>query len=948
MKINPLFDAISETDEKYIKESEQKFASQNRKENVFRVLKPVAAAASVVLICAFAVFMWIIAEKHRDPVASTDTTPGTAAVTAPETDVPVTDEQTATDTVTDVMTEMTTDLPEEDFETEVKKMLSDYKSKESKSFLFKSENVSPAFDIAAKVYSDQSANEILRDNAAHFIYDVMREDRTGDLLFYNGEYHWGLSSGDVGRPYILLLDHYLDAAKKAAEGLSAECVKTRAYRTYSLLCASGYEFYKPGDTESRIVDIYERALTLYNAVWGGKPIIDGNTVKITKPYPPELEAAVKEYWGDTDRAFYTSETLDEETFRTLCNGVYVSTASDMLIMQGKYFTVINGRVYMTAADENDNEAEPYFFTGLKYFKYYDSTKSASAYAFRTDKNGVEASDRLRFYDMTASSEVMPGCDLTYGLVCKRGDSAIDYLIDLVAKTGVSAITDRDGLVKNAAYRMMENEMFAYIAENYPKETSEARRAAMSSIILQKAEEETYEIFLYSGTGEEEIMAYHKRGYEINKMSQSELAEWLKEYTEAASSAAKKLYEEDVKEHYPATYLLLQSSGFRDYRSGPYSVEYQSQKLIKKLAQLFEAVYYGAGLTDETSLRYGITKEGDVEEKIIGWPDEIKGLIEKYSDDPKSGSSAAFIWTQRQGLKTVGEWYTYFSDVLPEKDVRAFIGDGNALFMIDDDGTVYTHSYYPEWGIAVYERTARIVEEKDGYTVIGFLVDCPGHMEDEVREFTVNVKVGKNGLYIDGGSFIDVFMKKNITRYDAASALSDILRMHALIYSGDIDAAVYRSANLVDLAKEGPFRFDGKEDLPDYLSDHAPDVYPVYGFSLYSSIHFEDFVSDAIFNKMTEDSGCFKRIDMTYCFITPSLVKVTNTAKACENGDYSIHNIEKALKNVSVKGDKMTVSLDFVRTENGKSASKTYTFEFEYKDGKAVLTGGTFVTECLKK
>lgn len=44
----------------------------------------------------------------------------------------------------------------------------------------------------------------------------------------------------------------------------------------------------------------------------------------------------------------------------------------------------------------------------------------------------------------------------------------------------------------------------------------------------------------------------------------------------------------------------------------------------------------------------------------------------------------------------------------------------------------------------------------------------------------------------------------------------------------------------------------------------------------------------------------------------------------------------------------TVPLDFVRTENGKSTNKTYAFEFEYTDGRAVLTGGTFDTEVPMK
>ena len=947
MKINPLFEAISETDEKFVIESEKKFAAQKRKETFAKILRPVAATASIVLIFGFALFMWMVAQKYKDPVKPADS--GTASETN-VTGEPETGEQTTATDETETPTEAVTEKPDETFEAAAVKMLSDYYSDDAVSFLFDPYNVSPVFDIAAKLAFDESAADELRDNAAHFIYDVMREDRAGDLLFYNGEYHWGLSTGDAGKPYILLLDHYLDAAKKAAEGLSADCVQTRAYRTYSLLCASGYEFYTPGNTESRIVDIYERALTLYNAVWGGKPITDGNTVKITKPYPAELKAAINEYWGDTDRAFYTSETLTEKSIKTLSDNVFDFDVTNLLIRPTKYFIIVDGTVYMTPANESDSDAKSYFFSSFVKYQYYDATKSEYLYVCRKDGSGMEYSDRLSI--KSASGKRIAGGELADEIITERGDAAIERMFYLISNSSDTSFKSKNVICKTVT-SLMKEETLSYIASHYFTEESESLRAAMSSVFADYLDDEALEIFLYSNTEKPDCMADYRAYFGI---SGNNCAGWLQDYLDGAKKAAKKLYEEEVSKYYPVTYSLLKNTGFKDYRSGAYDIAYRSRELILKLGALYDAVTHGAGLTDETSLRYGITKEGDVEEKITGWPDEIKGLIEKYKDDPKSGFNMTYICTQRQGLKTVGEWYTYFSDIMPEKDVRAFIGNGNALFMIDDDGTVYTRNEKVEimWPMEIYERTARVVEEKDGYTVIGFLVDCPGNMADEVREFTIHVKNGKNGLYIDGGSFIDVFMKKNITRYDAASALSDILRAHALIYNGQTDASVYRSANSLDLSEDYPILYKSKDDLPADLTrspfyGYEPDVFPTYScYPFFQSVHFDDFVSEQIYDEMMKDGGCFKHVKDQFCFVTPSLVTVTNTAKACENGDYSIYNIEKALKNVSVKGDKMTASLDFVREENGKSTNKTYTFEFEYKDGNAVLTGGTFVTECLKK
>ena len=945
MKINPLFEAISETDEKFVIESEKKFAAQKRKETFAKILRPVAAAASIVLIFGFALLMWMVAQKYKDPVKPADS--GSVSETN-VTGEPETGEQTAATDETETPTEAVTEEPDETFDAAAVKMLSDYYSDDAVSFLFDPYNVSPVYDIAAKLAFDESAADELRDNAAHFIYDVMREDRAGDLLFYNGEYHWGLSTGDAGKPYILLLDHYLDAAKKAAEGLSAECVRTRAYRTYSLLCASGYEFYTPGNTESRIVDIYERALTLYNAVWGGKPITDGNTVKITKPYPAQLEAAIKEYWGDTDRAFYTSETLTEKSIKTLSDNVFDFDVTNLLIRPTKYFIIVDGNVYMTPANESDSDAKSYFFSSFVKYQYYDATKSEYLYVCRKDGSGTEYSDRLSI--KSASGKRIAGGELADEIITERGDAAIERMFYLISNSSDTSFKSKNVICKTVT-SLMKEETLSYIASHYFTEESESLRAAMSSVFADYLNLEALEIFLYSNTEKPDCMADYRAHFGI---SGNNCAGWLQDYLDGAKKAAKNLYEEEMIRYYPVTYSLLKNTGFKDYRSGAYDIAYRSRALILKLGLLYDSVVYGSDLTDETSVIYVYSDE---EEGGTGeWPKKITSLMyNKYGVSPGYYGYNAFT-TLKQGLKTVNEWYKYFSDVLPEKDVRAFIGDGNAVFMIDDDGTIYTQ--YTKgmlmWTMEIYERTARLIEEKDGYTVIGFLVDCPGHMADEVREFTVNVKSGKNGLYIDGGSFIDVYMKKNITRYDAASALSDILRAHALIYNGQTDASVYRSANNLDLSEDYPILYKSKDDLPADLTrspfyGYEPDVFPTYScYPFFQSVHFDDFVSEQIYDEMMKDGGCFKHVKDQDCFVTPSLVTVTNTAKACENGDYSIYNIEKALKNVSVKGDKMTVSLDFVREENGKSTNKTYTFEFEYKGGKAVLTGGTFVTECLKK
>ena len=933
---NALFDIIGQTEEKYIARSEKRFKPHKGGEITAQVLRIVGVAASVILIISFAVFMWIVAEKHRDPVASTDTAPGTAAVTSPDTDIPATDTEAVTDPATDVTTEMTTDLPEEDFETEVKKMLSDYKSKESKSFLFKSENVSPAFDIAAKVYSDQSANEILRDNAAHFIYDVMREDRTGDLLFYNGEYHWGLSSGDVGRPYILLLDHYLDAAKKAAEGLSAECVKTRAYRTYSLLCASGYEFYKPGDTESRIVDIYERALTLYNAVWGGKPIIDGNTVKITKPYPAELQTAVKEYWGDTDRVFYTSDTLNEKAFRSACQDVCTDELTDMLIGSSKYFIIVNGNVYMIAADENDKDASPYYFSSVKDFSDNRQWQQIRIEFARTDGKGNEFTDRFYYYTYVNSPMLIGECDLSDEFILKRTDFAIEYMIDLCAR-GVSFSSSTMWTLSDPLLSKEKDYTFGYLIDKYFNEPSEKRRAAISTIFYKIADDEVDDFVRYTS-------APDSLWSQIGSGDVAEQAGWLQQYADAAKTAAKDMYEDDFEYYYPNTYKFLTRIGFDGFKNSPKQPVDYALALVRKLRFLYHAVQFGHGMTDKNSAEYRVQK-GDT---FADLPEEAVNAIMKYyisEDYFVEFAGGCSVYAQTPEFEKIDSWYEYFSDVLPKTEIKKFIGDGNELFMISDSGTVYTFEMYygTLWPAEIYERTVRVIEEKDGCTVIGFICNRGGSPTLESKEYTVNVRKGSDGYYVDGGSFIDVFIKNDIGTGSVADSVSNILRAHALIYNGETgyssDSEYGRNVGAVIYANA--------DELPEELKQkYSGDEFPVY--SCVISSNYRSCVTGEIKNKMLEDSTAFKLIRDSYCLIIPSQVKLTNTAKACKNGDYSIYNVEKSMKVISSGNGKMTVSLDFVRTENGKSASKTYTFEFEYIGGNAVLTGGSFVNDVLMK
>ncbi len=932
MKSDLLFEAISKTDEKYVAESENMFKAEKRRSVFKNVLKYAATAASVVLICAFAVLMWIISENNRDPVASTDTTHGTAAVTSPDTDIPATD----TEAVTDPATDVTTETPDEDFETKVRALLTDYNSEQSRSFLFDPDNVSPVFNTAAKAAFDESAKTELKNNAAHFIYAVLNEDHAGDLLYYGVKpVEFGFPKSEAeGYTYLLWLGSYLEEAKKAAEGLSADCVKTRAYRTYSLLYASGYGFYTRSGTESRIVDIYERALTLYNAVWGGKPIIDGNTVKITKPYPAELQTAVKEYWGDTDRVFYTSDTLNEKAFRSACQDVCTDELTDMLIGSSKYFIIVNGNVYMTAADENDKDASPYYFSSVKDFSDNRQWQQIRIEFARTDGKGNEFTDRFYYYTYVNSPMLIGECDLSDEFILKRTDFAIEYMIDLCAR-GVSFSSSTMWTLSDPLLSKEKDYTFGYLIDKYFNEPSEKRRAAISTIFYKIADDEVDDFVRYTS-------APDSLRSQIGSGDVAEQAGWLQQYADAAKTAAKDMYEDDFEYYYPNTYKFLTRIGFDGFKNSPKQPVDYALALVRKLRFLYHAVRFGHGMTDKNSAEYRVQK-GDT---FADFPEDAVNAIMKYyksEDYFVEFAGGCSVYAQTPEFEKIDSWYEYFSDVLPKTEIKKFIGDGNELFMISDSGTVYTFEMYygTLWPAEIYERTVRVIEEKDGCTVIGFICNRGGSPTLESKEYTVNVRKGSDGYYVDGGSFIDVFIKNDIGTGSVADSVSNILRAHALIYNGETGYSSDSEYGRI----VGAVIYANADELPEELKQkYSGDEFPVY--SCVISSNYRSCVTGEIKNKMLEDSTAFKLIRDSYCLIIPSQVKLTNTAKACKNGDYSIYNVEKSMKVISSGNGKMTVSLDFVRTENGKSASKTYTFEFEYIGGNAVLTGGTFVTECI--
>ena len=137
MKRKGLFRAMGNIDEKYIKSAESHFTESKGKRAASTVFKVLGYAASFALIIGFAVFMWITAQKYKDPQITPGESGYLTTVTEPATDKepdittdavtdPVTDP--ATDPITDPVTDPpeTQSVPEESKAEQIKKAIEEY------------------------------------------------------------------------------------------------------------------------------------------------------------------------------------------------------------------------------------------------------------------------------------------------------------------------------------------------------------------------------------------------------------------------------------------------------------------------------------------------------------------------------------------------------------------------------------------------------------------------------------------------------------------------------------------------------------------------------------------------------------------------------------------------------------------------------------------------------
>ena len=136
-----------------------------------------------------------------------------------------------------------------------------------------------------------------------------------------------------------------------------------------------------------------------------------------------------------------------------------------------------------------------------------------------------------------------------------------------------------------------------------------------------------------------------------------------------------------------------------------------------------------------------------------------------------------------------------------------------------------------------------------------------------------------------------------------------------------------------------------------VPDVPDELYPLYAYVGWSSKTswewtLEKMLPEEYYDIMITNNKNVVPMKYSYLLISANVDKKT-TPLIGSADKITVTDVYNSMKVLSRDGDKITVSLDFVREENGKSKNVTYTFELEKNAGLyLMLTGGTFDSEVL--
>ena len=944
MKSKDLLEKIELADDKYIN-STADYKKKNRAA-VNRIISIAAAALLVAASIPGAVYIITSINRKIDPAAPVVTDGGSTVVYGTDTDT----EGTGAVTVTEYHDTDTEPVPEyNDIDRFLLglsgRVLDDTEKEQLISGLEQKGCQDDYFTYCVLMLKDGKRDQELLNCAGHFINIFARyypdlymcnDSIMNNVITIVGKPDPG--SDSYGTYYTDWYDCLIKRLDLYASGITEEKAREFDY-FYKLMTLNGYTEWNREKTPAQAVEESLRSLfEVYNAVYSGIPMPDTGIEPVSAPYEKELQEKIKSFWGDEERDFVKSSVTLSEYKKKLKN----STQSyiDLYVDDTKYFITVGETVYLTTAKDTDADADRYEFVEITKINEPEATMRSVYGDAKVLHNGAEESFHYSFYDAYQVS--YSKCDngdfeLDEHIIVFRGERSVVYAIDRIIGTN-----DFPGVAYTCCSQLKETTV-SYVASHYFEETDEKTRAAMSALLHQCAGRDEFSYYDLLGSETADSFSRTEDGtYIFNGNYVKERSAWIDKFTEAVKEEVKNRYKEEIEEYFPTIYMFLSDIGFDGYKPGEPDLALRSRKVIKETMTLVNALLRGLGRYDETSVMYGDKELGNLE-----YPEAVAKVIENNGIEYWEG-----IITQAQGFKTADEWKQYYKKILPADVVEGAIRNTGRFIIAD--GIVYTSSYGGESYYGIDILNVRKTGEKNGHAILATDVRIPLGMSYYTQQVTFEVVEENGEIRIVGGTFIDIFLKDGATDGKAALTVYELIRAQEILYDGNVNFTSFQGyENFIKVIND-------KSELEEYIKfvskdEPVPDVpdelYPLYvyvGWSSKTSWEWtlEKMLPEEYYDIMITNNKNVVPMKYSYLLISANVDKKT-TPLIGSADKITVTDVYNSMKVLSRNSDKITVSLDFVREENGKSKNVTYTFELEKNAGLyLMLTGGTFDSEVL--
>lgn len=786
---------------------------------------------------------------------------------------------------------------------------------------------------AARRLKNEKETELLKNCAGMLIYSVAEND--GGAYLYDPRSFESAKNDTEQEPgntyYIKWYANYIEEMKKTASKLSKSTAMELNYLFYKLMNIAGFHGWQSQNTPSEAVAESLRSLfSVYNAVYGGIPMGGTSTEPVKEPYEPELAEKIKSFWGDEKREFVKSSLPLTKYKDKLKESI--QTYTDLYVDDTKYFITVGEDVYLTAAKETDADADIYYFVQITKINEPDPTRTYIYGDAKVVHNGVEESFSYWFndaYHVDYSYCNKGDFSLSEKIIIYRGEKSIEYAIDKIVPT-----SDMPSIAYTCCSSLKELTV-GYVASHYFTETDENVKAALSALLQQCASRDKY---TYNDLLGKEKADEFSRGTSVEMKSK-----WTEKFTEAVKDEVKNRYREEIRDFYPTIYMFLSDIDFDGYKAGEPDIALRSRKAINEAMTLANAVLCGLGRYDETSVRYSDKELGN-----LAFPPAVAETVKNNGIEYWEGIS-----TQAQGFKTAEEWKRYYKKILPADVVEGAIKNTGRFIIAD--GIVYTSNYGGDSSYEIDILNVKKTGEKNGRTVLATDVYIPSGMSRYSQEVTFEVIDDGGDIRITGGTFIDIFLVDGITKGKAALTVYELLRAQEILYDGNMNFSDFKGyrdmTSLIHDQKEF-------EEFYETYDTPVPEV-PEYMFPLYLYVGWSDTSSWKWTIEMILPEGYFdimitnnkNVVPMRYAYPMITANTDTKTTPAIGSADkLTVTDIYDNITVTSVSDEKITVSLDFVREENGARKNVTYTFDMEDISRSQLylmVTGGTFVKEVLR-